>query len=841
MVYRARPIPSIIQGVSQQTAQSRRDAQCDAQQDCFNSPRLGVVARNGADMRAFISGLNLVDPFVYELIRGSIEHYLMVLSDGTLRIYDLNTFSLCSVTPLGGSTYLNSVGGVADRDNFRVQSVGDHTFITNLSIAPLMNPAITQPKGNPAAIVFFQAGNYLVTYRVSVEYAGTLYTFDFQTPDNSVAANAQYIQTNQIAATFFRAMTGNLATTGGTGVGVGSAGLPGVTGIGGGGADYTVTAPTTLTSLGFTVTIEGNLLLIQRTADTNPFTVDATDGSGDNAVTVIQDQVQSFSDLPKGGFEGFTVQVMGVGGLGSNSSYYVTFNLQTAAGGSWLESPAPGVTTTFENSTMPLAIFCSAVDTFEVVQPPWTIRLSGDGVTNTFNPGFVGLTIQDLGYINGRLVIVTESTYDMTQPNNVYNWWPDSAQVVLDTDPISGQVAASETTALLRRAAVIDESLTLWAQWAQFRVNSGVNPFTAANILAPQTTSYEFNANSNFGKIGTSLYFSYEADLFATVYNLQYQQGRATGETEITAHVQEYIPAGVRGLSTSTPLGLIFIRTDGAANSLFLYNFLVQGDTVEQSAWNQWNLPAGTILWHTVFQQFLFVMLQRPEGVVFLTVPLNPAHFDAGGQYQTRLDLRLTEATVSSATFNAAANTTTINFPYTLTVAEQASVKVVIRTSDVSHLRGKVCNNVGTTANSVTVTGNVTASEFYLGLSIVSQRVESPFYIRTSTGHIPTEALTIRVFELDYRDSGYTRITVANTNNGSMASLDAFDDVTQELGVITLDTGSMRQVVDGDALDVVITCINDSPFPSQWTSSTYEFESVERATPMLTPYGGPVQ
>lgn len=795
-------------------------------------------------MEAFIAGLNLVDPFVYELIRGSVEHYLMVLSSGTLRIYDLNSFALCSTTPLGGSTYLNSVGGVADRDNFRVQSVGDHTFIANLSISPIMNPAITYPKQRPGAILFVQAGNYLQTYCVSIEYASVLYTFTYLTPDNSNSDNAGFIQTNQIAATFFRAMTGNLATTGGTGVGVGSAGLagvaPGTTYAGGTGAGAS-TAPTTLTSLGFTVTIEGNLILIQRAADNNPFTMDATDGSGDNAITVIQDQVQQFSDLPKGGFQGYTVQVMGVGGLGSNSSYYVTFNLHTAAGGSWLESPAPGLTTTFDNTTMPLAIFCSAVDTFEVVQPPWTIRLSGDGVTNTFNPGFVGKFIQDLGYINGRLAIITESTYDLSQPNNVYNWWPNSAQVVLDTDPISGQVAASETTALLRRAAVIDESLTLWAQWAQFRVNSGVNPFTAAFILDPQTTSYEFNANCNFGKIGTSLYFSYEADLFATVYNLQYQQGRATGETEITAHVQEYIPAGVRGLATSTPLGLIFIRTDGAANSLYLYNFLVQGETVEQSAWNVWNLPAGTILWHSVYQQFLYVLLQRSEGAVFLKVPLNPAHFDPGGQYQTRLDLRLTEATVTSATYNAAANTTTITFPYTLSVAEQANLKVVIRTSDVTHLRGKVCNNIGTTARTVTVAGNVSASEFYLGLTIVSQRVESPFYIRTSTGHIPTEELTIRVFELDYRDSGYTRITVVNTNTGATATLDAFDEVTQELGVITLDTGSMRQVVDGDALNVVITCTNDSPFPSQWTSSTYEFESVERATPMLTPYGGPVQ
>ena len=111
MAFRSRPIPNIIQGVTQQTPQSCRDSQCAAQQDCVNSPRLGVVARSGFDVGSFVAGLSVPGAFTYELVRGSTEHYLMVLYHGTLKIYDLNTFALCSVTPLGGSTYLNNPGG----------------------------------------------------------------------------------------------------------------------------------------------------------------------------------------------------------------------------------------------------------------------------------------------------------------------------------------------------------------------------------------------------------------------------------------------------------------------------------------------------------------------------------------------------------------------------------------------------------------------------------------------------------------------------------------------------------------------------------------------------------
>lgn len=851
MALRSRPIPNIYQGVSQQNAQTRRDAQCDAQQDCVNSPRLGVVARSGADVQAFMSGLQMPGAFTYEVLRGSVEHYLMTLYQGTLNIYDLTTFTLCSTTALSGSTYLyNPGGGVLDEDNFRAQTVGDYTFIINKSIAPQMSSASAYSTPNPAAIVFFQAGNYLTEYVITVEYAGNLYTFSYQTPDNSVAGNYSYIQTNQLCATFFYAMTGTSPSTGGTGVGVGGSGFAGVSsttytsGAGGGKIAGSLSA---LPALGFKVVIEGNLLLIERASDTNPFTVDATDGSGDQAVTVIQNEVNSLSQLPKGGFQGFIIKVTGVNGQAGNVSntsaaYYLTYNSTAGDGGAWVECPGPGVLQTFNAATMPVAVFCSAVDTFQVVAPNWLPRIAGDGATACFNPGFVGKYLTDICYINGRLGLITTSTYDLTEAANPYNFWPATAQIALDSDPISGQLAASNTTSILTRAQVVDEQLTLWAQRAQFRMTSGVYPFTAANIQVPQSTAYEFSDKAGFTRVGVQLYFAYEADGFASVFNLQFQQGKAIGDTDITAHVQAYIPAGIRGFAVSTPIKMIFLRTDGAANSLYLYNYLEEGSAVVQSAWNVWNLPAGELLWHGIYEQFLYVLLQRTEGAYFLTVPLNPSHVDPGGAYQTRLDMRLSEAQVTSAVYNATTNRTTITFPYTLLVAEQAKLNVVIRTTDSSNLRGKICTVMGTTANTVTVEGNISASQFYVGLIISSQRTESPFYIRTATGHIPTERLTVKNYWLDYNNTAYTRIVITNLETGDVITETLGIPETVEMGSPpALSAGSLRALVDGDALKVSVVAINDSPFPSQWTAVTIDFESVERATPMLTPYGGPVQ
>lgn len=193
-------------------------------------------------------------------------------------------------------------------------------------------------------------------------------------------------------------------------------------------------------------------------------------------------------------------------------------------------------------------------------------------------------------------------------------------------------------------------------------------------------------------------------------------------------------------------------------------------------------------------------------------------------------------------TYSSASNTTFITLPYNLTLAEQPRLRLVIRTTDAKHVRGKVFIPRAVSSISFEVTGDVTASEFYVGLIIPSSREESAFYIRTATGHIPTERLTVKNFWVDYAKTGYSRITVTDSQTGNA--------ITQELGWAQpvllgaepqLQKGSLRAVVDADALDATITLINDSPFPSQWTATNYEFESVQRATPMLTPYGGPVQ
>lgn len=850
IAFRSRPIPSIIQGVSQQAAQQRRDAQCEEQYDCINSPVYGIVARPGGDVLNFRSAVQRPGAFTYKFRRGITEDYLMVLYNGTLEVYDLNTGNLCTITDsTGGDGYLASASGVLDADNFRVVSLSDHTFIINRSKTPAFTSDVA-PSRPKEALVFFQAGNYMMTYTVAIEYNGTLYKWQYITPDNSAASNETQIYTDQLAATFYRAMTGTVATTAGSGPGIGGTqdGDPG----GSGATDSSslsyatvsvVNKPgVTITSLGFGIAIDGNLLRIWRT-DANDFTIDVSDGTGGTSVSAFKGTVPSFSNLPRGGFSGMILEVAGVATGPSATSYWVQYNGTVATGGHWEECPAPGVHTTLDPTTMPHDIFCTAVDAFTVQKSTWLPRICGDGVATALDPGFVGKQIINLDYYQGRLMLLTESTADFTKALQPYDFFPDTAQEALATDPISITLAVGGTTAIMRASVSVDENLLLWAQLVQFRVNSGVQPLQPATVQYPPSTAYEFAEKSNFQLAQTSLYFAYEPGAFATVLNLQYQQGRVVGETDITAHIPAYIPAGVRLLSVSQALKMMFVKTDGATNCLFHYNYLNEGNTVVQSAWNTWRLPAGTILWHNIDLRTLYVLLQRADGLALLSVPLNLAQVDTGGSYLTRLDMRLAESGVTMA-YSATTGKTTITLPYALGTSEQSLVRVVIRTTG-ARPRGYMPNITSASGNTVVCSGDLTSQQFYIGLVIVSSRTESEFFLRTTTGSIPTDKLNVKNFVLNCEGTAYSRIDIVQ-GSGQTKRQEFFPMPLRSMakaigGEPTLGKGDIKIPCDTESKALTVTITNDSPFPSKWIAAEWEFVSVLRPTAMLTPYGGPVQ
>lgn len=833
-------IPNLIQGVSQQAAQERRDTQSEAQFDCVNSPVTGCEARPGFDFVSRISGVDLSAAFTYEIFRGDAEHYLVVINNtaygsGTARklhVYDLNTGDECTVAFTADETYLAVTGD--PKDSFVGTTLEDTTFLGNKEIKPLMSTALVSPAAENAAILFFKAGGYSVTFQVAVVYNGKKYTWSYLTPDNSTVANAAYISTNQLAATFFRSFTGVAVTVDTSGDDV----VAGNTGVGGAAAGQTtgMTGAETLVGLGFTCRLNGNCIMISR-GDANEFSIDTGDGVGDTYLRCVKDTVQAFSDLPKSCFEGFTTKVIGTNRQ-TQDDYYVQFVGTDGSSGYWKEIVAPGTPLTFNDTTMPHILFNSDVNTFEFKVAPWGSRVSGDGVLSAKDPSFVGQYIKDLFYDHGRFGIMSEGTCVWARTRNPYVFFPDTAQTVLDTDPIDLSVGGGKTIALLRRMVQVGEGSFLWAEKVQFRANSGVNPFKQDTVEAPLSTSYEFSPVATPKPVGESLYFISEPGEFAAVRDLAVRDGRPLGATDVTEHVPRYVPAGTRWIGASDTLRVVMVDSETTPSYLYVYNYLISASMRAQSAWNTWRLPSGCkVLWLSISLNFCYLLVQRgTDEAVFLKMDLSVNLVDpvTGADYLTRLDMRTTEAACTLA-YSATTDETTITLPYKVpdaagyasTDTDACPMFVANRTSSASFVRGRTWPIQSITATTIVVKGDCTGEDLYIGFRITSSRTPSRFYLKSPRGLIPTEQLLVKDYIVVYDHTGYFRADVLYKGETEAKSYvmtgRVFGDPANVLGAFPISEGQFKVPIDAQNDAYTVTLINDSFLPSRWTSASYNF------------------
>lgn len=857
-------IPNMVQGVSQQTAQQRRDSQCEAQFDCVNSPLNGCEARPGFDYLGKITGPDLATAYCYEIFRGDAEHYLVVINSaaygaGTprkLHVYDLTTGNEATVTFTADESYL--VPTEAPNLAYMAATTNDTTFIGQRNIKAAMDGSNLAPAAINQAILYWKAAGYIITFQVSVTYNGHVYTFSYTTAGNGSQADAGLITTNYIAAAFYRALSGSAAVPTPTGTAVGSlpAGvIPGVgphdagdTGNTGHGAGSIVTGSTSLVSLGFTVSLNGNCILIGR-PDNAPFTVDTADGVGDTFLIAIKDTCQSFDQLPKTCFPGFTTKVSGTNLL-TQDDYYVQFS-GSGSTGVWQEVVAPGTPLTLDATTMPHILVNTGVNTFEWKVAPWGIRVSGDGINSAKDPSFVGQYIRELAYDHARLVVMWEGSAVWSRARNVFVFFPDTAQTVLDTDPIDAQPGGGKTIALLRKVVQVAESIYLWAEKIQFRVTAGINKFTQDSIEVPVSTNYEFSAAATPRAVGQSLYFVTEPGPFASVRDLSFSaEGKALGAVDVTAHVKRYVPTGVRWMTASDTLGALFATTTGDPSGLYCYNYLLgDANSRVQSAWNHWRLPASSsVLWASVSLNYLFALVRRSSTETLLLkmdLSADRVDTDTGATYLTRLDFRVTDAQCTLS-YNATTLLTTITLPYTPSEADgydgttpaTCPMFVASRVSTSKGLRGKNWPIASITASSkqIVVRGDCHAESLYIGYRITASRQESRFYIKTQKGIVPTDRLQVKNYKVNYGDgTGFFRADVTYKEGQPSQSYTMtgriFGDPSNILGTYALPEGTLLVPIDCDSGKYTINLVNDTYLPSRWVSSSYDYQASFRAKP----------
>ena len=767
-------VPNLVQGVSQQSPQQRRDSQCEAQYDCINSASDGAAARPHFDLVKAWASRDLSDAYFQSFFHGTEEYVVGVSNDLPFAI-NLSDGTDATVTQTAGTTYL-ATGTPANRESVRMAPVEDTIFVLNREVSPAMAATLSATQ-HPVAYVMFAVADASRTYKVDLTGPATI--------------NA--------SVSFGSASSAGLA----------AALVTAVNGVN-----------------GYEAEASGPVVRITRT-DHADFAITTDDAFSDTYMYAVKDTCPSFVKLPTRGWVGDVIKVVGESRT-KTDDYYVTW---TASGisGVWEETVAPVTPTSLNAAKMPHLLVNTGLNAFEYKEAVWSTRIVGD-TDSAKDPSFIGKYGRDIFYHENRLGLLQTSGCVWSKANFPYTFFPDTVQTVLADAPVDTSVIRSANTLGVSDfdfPVGFDEGLYLWSQKAQYRISTGTdNVFKQGSVSAKPSTAFRYASACLPAPVGQSLYSPYEDGVWAHLRAIQFSNGRAQGDINLTAHIAKYIPSGVRQV-VSDGEGLMFIRTDGDNGSLYVYNFLVSGTEYAQSAWNQWRIPGGDILWIGISNNQLRVLQQRAEGVVLLNCDITPKRVDAdtGAGYLTRLDMRLTEADVSSLTYSA--GYTTFVLPYKPITND---VLVITRADKVGGFtRGREFVVTDVTDYTVTVAGDLTGYSFYVGQRIEAKRTESEFFLRTDKGIVPMDRLTVGHFEVTFSDTGYTRLEVATPNKATRKypfEAHKLDTAVGGTETVVPTTGVIKASVGELAQNATISLVNDTYLPSYWQTAAYDYTGV---------------
>ena len=878
-------IPSLIQGVSQQPASLRLPTQLDLMENCYATAVEGLIRRPPTEFLAKISETPLDGMFTHTINRDTDERYHVLLNNQDVLVFTLDGVEkavtgiltdsettlltdaaaitngpavLLAVDPgeteidfdytlVGASTTatlrfqwsvdgvswnlaselgLSSVGAgsytevvsmsgsgmqtalyiraivsawtagsisvvatyrrnaylasTAPKTDFVALTIADYTFIVNKTVTPALKADVT-PTRNVEGLVFVRQGNYSSRYIV---YIDGVIRADFTTSATVVGELA----TDFIAEELYDDL-------------VAWAGA------------------------GYTFTRKGSTIHIVKATGT--FILQTGDSQGGTSLYGFKDQTLLFTDLPTIAPDGFVI------GIDANpdslsGAYYLraTSNQagETFGDVTWQETVAPGMQYIIDPATMPHALIRGAGGDFTFEEIEWTNRICGDDESNE-EPSFIGSPILDVGFYKNRLGFFADEYFIFSETQEYFNFWRTTVTQILDTDPIDSRAIHTKVS-ILKHMIPFNTDLILFSDLTQFKIPGDV-AFTPKLFRADPVSEFEGNMIAKPVNAGKSIYFVFNREEYAGLKNLYQTETIANvmDAEDITSHVPAYIPAGIFRIAHSTLEGVSAILTDGKPESIFIYKTAFTKDNRQvQAAWFEWPMGDETVkVLHAHFiESTLHLIIQRDDVVYQEKIVLQPSRMDAGSDYLTCLDRRITHLDTTPI-YTVGTDTTEFwSLPYDLDedflVAAADGTLPVITGTDPNHA-------------SVTVEGDYSAADMWFGWPYTSRFRPSTIYVRKPTasgGTVIDEVsrLQLRRGYINYSNSGYFKVSV--TPEGRAVSACIFTGRTAA-GVVALGSGRFSFAILSKNDKVILEISSDSILPFRFTSMEWEGEYTKRS------------
>ena len=782
----SKTIPNLVQGISQQPEVLRLSSQFTTQLNGFSSVVEGLKKRPPTNHIKKISTSALTNAYVHTINRDLTERYIVVITNGSIRVFDTSGTEKSVVMQTGASAYLTSAN---PRTEISCTSIADFTFVLNKTITTQLANDLSPAKIEQAVYTCSQAVN---GRKYSITIDGTTY--------NTTTASSGTVSTEEVR--------NNLRTAIGTPAGL------------------------TFANIG-----NSSFSIIKASGTLN---VSASDGFGDQASQVVKDTVTDFNDLPLPAINNMVVEVVG-DVTNKFDNYYVKFVEKSGGDGYWEETVQPALKIKINQLLMPHVLIRTADGNFRFTQcdgttytvssvnyttPSWGNRVAGD-VGSAPAPNFIGRKINEIFFHRNRLGFLADENIIMSRSGEFFQFFPETVTQVLDTDPIDVASTHSKVS-ILRHAISFDEELLLLSDQTQF-ILTGANVLTPANVAINVTTEFENDRNIKPINAGSNVIFGFPKGNYVGFREYFISSDTDIKQAEdITANVPKFIPKNVFKITTATNENIVVAVTSDETNAVYVYQYYVSGNKRLQSAWHKWTIgtSANTNILNVDFiENTLYLVVQRGTDVFLETLDISPNLTDTGATYLTHLDRKIQEnSTGVSRSYNAGTDQTTITLPYAI----KNTMSVVTRSGG-ANISGREIAIVSQTVNGTTivVSGNVTSTNLFIGETYnftftFSQQFMQDADTAGSKISVKEGRLQIRSWAVSYNDTGYFTTVVQPTGRSSSST--TFTGTitgTGLLGTVNLEDGDYEFAVQSENDKFTVTISNDSHLPSNFINASW--------------------
>lgn len=615
-----------IQGVSQQPDRIRLEGQCTLQENFIPDVVKGLIKRPSTYLVNKIADKSISSLSKFHSYDRGDESYFMLIEPSSTTIKVFNSKGEPQVVN-GSVNYIQTQDPWKTLD---MRTIGDFTFITNKTV-PVKMSSEKSPVQSTLGIVYCQYATYGKTYKIMADGA-TLATYT--TKDGGSSSDINDVATDNVALQLYKQIHGDPTA---------SPAIP---------ANPTYDAE-----------LHDNVIYITK-RDGSDFKLTTSDSQKGEDLIAAKGSVKSVNQLPPIAPNGFVLRITGEG-KSTKDDYWLKAEVSNDSKIRWVESVQPNILIAFDANTMPHVLIresiSNGVATFTLKPADWDKRQVGGEDSNPL-PSFIDednpMPIQATGVFQNRLFFLAGEAWIASRSNLFFNFWRESTQAEVDTDPLDGYADTDRVNSLYQYQ-ILNGSLAIFADQAQFIID-GSKPVTKANLTLQQVTAYPNNIHVQPQAGGENIFFAYDASGFTGIRELFTDSYTDTKKAyPITDYVSKYIEGQCTQLLASPNFNSMMIRTEANPSVVYVYDWLWQAEQKVQSAWHKWVFD-GNVLFLFYLSDLMYVVYSKDNKtyVDYLHMVNDPS--DYGLDYSIKLDHKVSV----TAVYDAATKSYSIQLPY---------------------------------------------------------------------------------------------------------------------------------------------------------------------------------